>query len=344
MNGAEATTTHQVHTADSARLSFLRAGSVDLTVTSPPYPMIKQWDAEFAADPKVAAALAAEDGPAAFEAMHRQLDAVWRQVARVTRPGGFACINVGDATRSIGGSFRLFANHVRVTTAFLRLGFVCLPPIVWRKETNAPNKFMGSGMLPAGAYVTLEHELILVLRKGAPRTFDGAAERRRRRQSAVFWEERNQWFSDLWTFKGVRQGKGADRTGAFPFELAFRLVHMYSARGDVVLDPFLGTGTVCLAAAAGRRNSVGVERAPKRAANARQVLLGGAREASRRTKARLESHRRFADSGARELRYHNDALGMPVMTRQETDLRLDQVVGIEEGEGEALVALHAPLP
>ena len=344
MSGSDATTTHQVHAADAARLPFLRAGSVDLTVTSPPYPMIKQWDAEFAADAKVAAALSAEDGAAAFEAMHRQLDTVWRQVARVTRPGGFACVNVGDATRSIGGFFQLFANHVRVTTAFLRLGFVCLPPIVWRKETNAPNKFMGSGMLPAGAYVTLEHELILVLRKGVPRAFDGAAERRRRRQSAVFWEERNQWFSDLWTFKGVRQGKAGDRTGAFPFELAFRLVHMYSVRGDVVLDPFLGTGTVCLAAAAGRRNSVGVERDPTRAANARALLLNGAREASRRSRARLEAHRRFAGSGARELRYHNEALGTPVMTRQETDLRLDHLVTIEEGAGEGLVAHHAPLP
>ena len=325
-------------------MPFLRTGSVDLTVTSPPYPMIAQWDAEFAADPRVDAALAVEDGAAAFEAMHRQLDSVWRQVARVTRPGGFVCINVGDATRSIGGSFQLFVNHVRVTTAFLRLGFVCLPPIVWRKETNAPNKFMGSGMLPAGAYVTLEHEHVLVLRKGVPRVFDTAAKRRCRRQSAVFWEERNQWFSDLWTFKGVRQGKAKDRSGAFPFELAFRLVHMYSVRSDVVLDPFLGTGTVCLAAAAGGRNSVGVERDPKRATNARKVIVGGVREAGRRSKARLDAHRCFVDSGARELRYDNDALGLPVMTRQETDLRLDQLVEFEEAEGEALVARYAPLP
>ena len=344
MRGAEGSTTHHIHTTDSSRLPFRAADSVDLTITSPPYPMIAQWDSEFGTDPKVAAALAREDGNAAFEAMHKQLDAVWRQVARVTKPGGFACVNIGDATRSIGGSFQLFANHVRVTSAFLQLGFVCLPPIVWRKETNAPNKFMGSGMLPAGAYVTLEHEHVLVLRKGAARVFGTAAERRRRRQSAVFWEERNQWFSDLWTFKGARQGKGSDRTGAFPFELAFRLVHMYSVRDDVVLDPFLGTGTVCLAAAAGRRNSIGIERDRKRSAAAQRLLLSEARTATTRVRARLDAHRRFVRGGTRELRYRNESLGAAVMTRQETDLRLDRVVAIKQGDGDMLIASHLPLP
>ena len=107
---------------------------------------------------------------------------------------------------------------------------------------------MGSGMLPAGAYVTLEHEHILVLRKGNKRNFKTPEEKLRRQKSAFFWEERNLWFSDLWEdLKGTKQNNIdkniRERSGAYPFELAYRLINMLSLREDKVLDPFLGTGT-----------------------------------------------------------------------------------------------------
>ena len=88
----------------------------------------------------------------------------------------------------------------------LDIGFSALPDILWRKQANTPNKFMGSGMLPAGAYVTLEHEYILIMRKGPKREFKTEGERVNRRESALFWEERNIWYSDVWTdIKGEKQ-------------------------------------------------------------------------------------------------------------------------------------------
>ena len=66
----------------------------------------------------------------------------------------------------VGGDFCLYPNHARVLNYLLKIGFSALPDILWRKQTNAPNKFMGSGMLPAGAYVTLEHEYIFDFAKG----------------------------------------------------------------------------------------------------------------------------------------------------------------------------------
>ena len=140
-----------------------------------------------------------------------------------------------------------------------------LPDILWRKQTNAPNKFMGSGMLPAGAYVTLEHEYVLIVRKGSKREFKTEDEKRNRRESALFWEERNIWYSDIWTdVKGTEQslsnGASRLRSAAFPFDLAYRLINMYSVKGDMVLDPFLGTGTTIAAAmTSGRNSSIGVE-------------------------------------------------------------------------------------
>jgi DNA modification methylase len=184
---------------------------------------------------------------ACFEAQHQALDAVWAECARVLADGGFLCVNIGDATRSLNDQFCLYPNHARILTAAMRLGLTPLPDILWRKPNNSPNKFMGSGTLPAGAYVTYEHEYILILRKGGKRQFS-KEEQARRAASAYFWEERNQWFSDLWTdLLGADQRlldpEARARSAAYPLELPYRLILMYSIEGDVVLDPFVGTGT-----------------------------------------------------------------------------------------------------
>ncbi len=323
-------TFHRTFFRNSADLSFLEPESIDLVVTSPPYPMIAMWDVLFGSlDARVASALDAADGPAAFELMHGSLDAVWAECFRVLKPGAFACINIGDATRTIGGDFRLYTNHARITSRCESIGFQSLPAVLWRKQTNAPNKFMGSGMLPAGAYVTLEHEYVLVLRKGGKKSFEGA-EREARRKSAFFWEERNVWFSDLWDFKGAKQDLAEDdarkRSAAFPFELAFRLVNMYSLRGGLVLDPFLGTGTVMLAAIASARNSVGVEIDEGLAPAIEREVLAFANIADERQARRLAEHEAFVaecrEKRGRVLGHRNEAHGFPVMTGQETELEL----------------------
>ncbi|MEE8552751.1 MAG: DNA methyltransferase, partial [Desulfobacterales bacterium] len=154
-------TNHKIIYDNAIKMEAVSSESVALMVTSPPYPMIEMWDDMFGQQSSsVKKALAKGDGPDAFELMHQVLDPVWREVYRVLKFGGFACINIGDATRTINGNFSLYPNHMRILKAALELGFSALPCILWRKQTNAPNKFMGSGMLPAGAYVTLEHEYI----------------------------------------------------------------------------------------------------------------------------------------------------------------------------------------
>jgi site-specific DNA-methyltransferase (cytosine-N4-specific) len=317
-------TVHRILEGDARDLSAVASESVHLVVTSPPYPMIAMWDGAFVElDPRIGDWLADEARALdAFEAMHTILDGAWAECARALVPGGMLCIDVGDATRSVGGRFRCYANRARITAAMMRLGLDPLPAIVWRKPTNAPNKFMGSGMLPPGAYVTYEHEHIVLFRKGAPRAFRTPEDRERRAKSAYFWEERNVWFSDLWTLGSVPQSlDGADRprSGAFPFELAFRLVAMFSLYGDVVLDPFVGTGTTCRAALALGRSSVGVERAPSLAAAARGALAETG-EGAARVMRRLSEHAVFARD--RELKHHNQGLDLGVMTSQETALEI----------------------
>ncbi len=257
-------TTHKFYFINSKDIKSILDGSVNLIITSPPYPMIEMWDDIMGQqNQEISKSLTSNRGYEAFELMHQELDKVWDEMIRIVKDGSFICINIGDATRTINNDFYLYPNHSRIINHFRKRGLNNLPNIIWRKQTNSPNKFMGSGMLPAGAYVTLEHEHILIFRKGSKREFKSEADKQLRRESSFFWEERNIWFSDVWDFKGVKQvlnnKNSRERSAAFPFELPYRLINMYSVKGDVVLDPFVGTGTTSLAAILTGRNSIGVD-------------------------------------------------------------------------------------
>jgi len=344
-------TTHRVAIEDARQAASIPAESVDLVVTSPPYPMVEMWDGTFAAlEPRVGEALRSNDGDSAFDAMHGELDRVWEQCARALRPGGLVCINIGDATRTIDGEFRLWSNHARILVALARLGFSALPDIIWRKPTNAPNKFLGSGMLPAGAYVTYEHEYVLIARKGARRQFVPVAAKENRRRSAYFWEERNAWFSDVWfDLRGSRQdlvdAETRARSGAFPFELAYRLIQMHSVYGDTVLDPFLGTGTTMVAALASGRSSRGIEIDAAFADLVRARLKAAPCLAAERLAERLRTHEEFVAArrvAGKALRHRNVPHDIPVITRQETALEFLWPGTPHEVEPGSFVVEHAP--
>ena len=257
-------TTHRIVYDDSSELSGIEDESVDLVVTSPPYPMVAMWDEMFGElDENISNLMKDGNYDDAFELMHKQLDKTWNSVYRVLKNGGIACINIGDSTRTFEGVFKLYNSHSRILNICLSIGFESLPSIIWRKSTNAPNKFMGSGMYPVGSHVTLEHEHILILRKGPRRIFDSPESKANRNASAFFWEERNKWFSDTWFDvhgKLQKMEVSRERSAAYPFELASRLINMFSVKDDLVLDPFLGTGTTTKAAICSERNSIGFER------------------------------------------------------------------------------------
>ncbi|MDX2452865.1 site-specific DNA-methyltransferase [Desulfosarcina sp.] len=329
---------HRIRFADANTMSDVASQNVHLVVTSPPYPMIEMWDELFCQHTAIKKALHSQRGMTAFELMHRQLDRVWNEIHRVLVPGGIACINIGDATRTLEDEFALYPNHSRILAHMLKLGFSNLPNILWRKQTNAPNKFMGSGMMPPGAYVTLEHEYILIFRKGDKRLFKSQAEKANRRQSAFFWEERNQWFSDVWMdLKGTRQKTGdkqlRKRSGAYPFELAYRLICMFSVMGDTVLDPFLGTGTTLFAAAAAGRNSLGFELEKAFQPLIDQGCQPAIEQGRRRIGERFDGHLQFVrnrQAASKTIKHTNQVYGFPVITRQEVELMIPLPVAIQE--------------
>ncbi len=334
-------TTHSLINTDAKNINDIAGEkSFALVVTSPPYPMVEMWDEMFGReDHHIEEAFSSNDHERAFTLMHKILDGIWEATDRVVMDGGYVCINIGDATRNCNGHFKMFSNHTHIISKFRSMGYDVLPDIHWRKPSSSPNKFMGSGMYPAGAYVTYEHEYILIFRKGDKRKFL-PEEKIIRRNSAYFWEERNQWFSDIWEFKGCRQtisnSRSRSRSAAFPIELAYRLISMYSIKHDRIYDPFAGTGTTMRAAMALERNSMGTD-------TDRELCLLGTKEAqccmdelNEMTKDRIRRHLDFILSLSPEkygMLYDNINHGFKVKTRQERDMCISLLKSVEYRDG-----------
>ena len=260
---------YRVVIGDSREMAEVNDGSIHLIVTSPPYPMVAIWDDFFT-----------EVSASTYDAMHEYLNQVWREVERVLVPGGIACINIGDATRTRDGLFHLYPNHSRIIENFEKLGFVTLPYVLWKKPTTKPHykgkgAFLGSGFLPPNAYVTLDMEHILIFRKGPPRSFPPKDPDRYK--SRFTKGERDEWFSQVWKVQGVRQSvDGLERrVAAFPEEIPRRLIRMFSVQGDLVLDPFLGSGTSLKAAMELGRKFVGYEKLKEMTEIIRQKTQAG---------------------------------------------------------------------
>ena len=348
-------TTQKIIIAHNGPTGLVAPDEVALVVTSPPYPIVAQWDDGFSAvDGNIGAALADGDGWSAFALMHDQLDEIWRECHGVLMPGGIMCVNIGDAVRTfINGpssdGFQVYPNHSRVIRDIVKLPeMVQLPSILWHKPSNSPSAFLGSGMLPPGAYVTHEHEWILIFRKGEKRVFITEEEKSLRRESAYFFEERNEWFSNVWTIPGVNQTLAdGSRSAAFPYELAHRLVNAYSIKGDTVYDPFCGTGTTLMSSLSSGRHGIGIECNQRLLKVIMRRLKIAALKVNERNAARLDAHRdyvlrRVAEGG--KLRYHNVHYGFPVVSSQEKNLFLNNLSSIESVSPKTITVGYEPTP
>jgi len=318
-------TSHQIFYKNSNNMEEIEDETIDLIITSPPYPMIEMWDSLFSLfNIDIKNKLEQNKGKDAFILMHNELNKTWKECLRVLKIGGLICINIGDATRKINETFQLFPNHSQIIQFFLNCDNCnMLPCILWHKPTNSPNRFMGSGMLPSNAYVTLECEYILIFRKGRKiRNFP--SKYHKRYESAYFWEERNKWFSDIWIdIIGTSQNNEhlLERTAAFPLNLVYRLINMFSIYDDIILDPFIGTGTTIIAAMYLMRNSFGYEIQPKFKKVVESSLVYIKKDSSKIIKNRIQNHIKFSSNKKPELfKYNNNNYGFRVRTKQEENI------------------------
>lgn len=243
------------HSCD--RMPEIPDHSVHLVVTSPPYPMIEKWDEvfdEWRREKWNDELLVLENPWGLFWLQHGLLRRVWVELRRVLVPGGIACINIGDATRSFAKQFYCFPNFAQLTVDMVQLNFTPLIPIIWKKISNRPNAFLGSGMLPSNGYIAQDCEYIGIFRNGDKRKFK--PHDIQRYASEFTKEQRDLWFQQLWTMPGAM---GAKKTSAFPEEVPKRLIQMFSCIDETVLDPFSGTGTTSKVCEELERRFVGYE-------------------------------------------------------------------------------------
>lgn len=245
-------TRHFAIHGDARLMHEVPESSVHVIVTSPPYWSLKRYEDT--------------DGQLGhivdYEEFLHEIDQVWQRCFDLLVPGGRLICVVGDvclSRRQNEGRHTVVPLHASIQESCRKIGFDNLAPIIWHKIANAAYEVSGSGGFLGKPYepnavIKNDIEYVLMQRKpGGYRKPETAA----RILSVISAERYQQWFQQIWS--GVTGESTKHHPAPYPVELAERLIRMFSFVGDVVLDPFSGTGTTILAAAKCARNSIGYE-------------------------------------------------------------------------------------
>jgi len=220
-----------VQCVDSRDMSMLPDESVHLMVTSPPYNVGKEYDEDLDMDE-----------------YRGLLKAVFREVYRKLVVGGRACVNVANLGRR-----PYIPLHSFIIEDMLDLGFLMRGEIIWQKAASAgASTAWGSWMSASNPTLRDVHEYILVFSKGSMRR------EKEGRESTIARDEFLEYTKSVWSFP-TESAKRVGHPAPFPEELPYRLIQLYTFEGDVVLDPFCGSGTTCVAALKTGRHFVGFD-------------------------------------------------------------------------------------
>ena len=225
----------QVFCASAEAMQELPDNSIHLMVTSPPYNVGKEYDADLTLEEYLAF-----------------LKRVWAETLRVLVPGGRACINVANLGRK-----PYIPLHAFIIRELLELGFLMRGEIIWDKAASASaSTAWGSWRSAANPTLRDVHEYILVFSKGAFKRHNPAG-----RASTISKDEFLEYSKSMWHFPAERARK-VGHPAPFPVELPHRLIQLYTFAGEIILDPFMGSGQTALAAVKNARHYVGYEVEP----------------------------------------------------------------------------------
>jgi len=215
----------------SEKMEEIPDNSIHLMVTSPPYNVGKEYDENLT-----------------LNEYREFLRKVWSEVKRVLVPGGRACINIANLGRR-----PYIPLHVFIVEDMLDLGFLMRGEIIWNKgASGSPSTAWGSWLSAKNPVLRDVHEYILVFSKGM------FSRGNLRRKSTISKEEFLEFTKSVWTFPAEPATK-IGHPAPFPVELPYRLIQLYTFEGEIVLDPFMGSGQTAIAAVKTRRHYVGYD-------------------------------------------------------------------------------------
>ena len=206
-----------------------------IMVTSPPYNVKKEYDKDLSLDE-----------------YRTLLKAVFKETYKKLVTGGRSCINVANLGRK-----PYIPLHSYIIEDMLQLGYFMRGEIIWNKASSAsPSTAWGSWQSAANPVLRDIHEYILVFSK------ESFSRKRGNNKDTIAKEEFLEWTKSVWTFPAV-SARSIGHPAPFPEELPHRLIQLYTFEKDVVLDPFCGSGTACLAALKDGRHYIGYDIEPE---------------------------------------------------------------------------------
>ncbi len=222
---------NRVILGSAENMKELPDNSVHLMITSPPYNVSKEYDEDLS-----------------LKEYFNLLRKAFQETYRVLVNGGRACINVANLGRK---PYIPLSDYI--STMMIELGFNMRGEIIWNKAASAsPSTAWGSWMSAANPILRDIHEYILVFSKG------DYSRKRIGKENSISKEDFMLWTKSLWTMN-AESAKRIGHPAPFPIELPHRLINLYSFKGDIVLDPFMGSGTTAIAALKSHRKYVGYE-------------------------------------------------------------------------------------
>ena len=206
--------------------------SVHLMITSPPYNVGKEYDDDLS-----------------IKEYSMLLRSVFSETHKKLVTGGRACINIANIGRK-----PYIPLHAMVISIMLDLGFLMRGEIIWDKSASGGGSCAwGSWMSASNPVLRDYHEYILVFSKDSY-----SKNKSQTKRDTITRDDFIEWTRSVWTFPAVN-AKKIGHPAPFPVELPHRLINLYSYEGDVVLDPFCGSGTTCIAAIKNNRNYIGYD-------------------------------------------------------------------------------------
>ena len=242
-------TTHKIIIGDSRKMNGVKNESIHLIITSPPYWQIKDYG-----DSKQ---IGFND---TYEDYIDNLNKVWAECYRILYPGCRLCVNIGDqfARAVTYGRYKIIPIREEIIRFCESIGFDYMGAIIWQKKTTMNTtggaSVMGSFPYPRNGLIEIDYEFILLFKKLGQSP--NRVSKEIKEESKLSNEEWRKYFTGHWNFAGCKQDK---HIAMFPDELPKRLIRMFSFVGEIVLDPFLGSGTTSRVARKLKRNSIGYE-------------------------------------------------------------------------------------